>query len=301
MQIRRELAVWMGVFLALYVVMAFGAIQLLVRMTPAIERILRENVYSVTAVEEMLAAAADPVHLARSQKFLSALQKARNNITELAETEILDRIDPLWRIAMDGDAAAMSELVPLLEQLGRINRESMQRADAQAKRLGRAGAWAVAMLGFSGFLIGLYAMRRLRRHFLDPLEEIHDVMRAFQQKDRFRRCALQRQSPEFREIGEAINRLLDMEWSQSEAAFRRSAHLDRAALLRLMDNQSNPLAVLDAAGQIHATNAPMDQVLNGPGGEQTRALFARIASGETSIEGIQTMALNTGGWLCALL
>ena len=121
----------------------------------------------------------------------------------------------------------MSGLTHFLGRLGEVNRASMHRANDQAKRLGWAGAWAAVMLGFCGFLISLYAMRRLGRKFLSPLEEIHSVLHAYGQGDRFRRCTLHHSSPEFREAGETINQLLDRAWSPDESSFQTGSRFDR--------------------------------------------------------------------------
>ena len=53
MQLRREFLVGLGILVVLNVLFAFGAIGLLLRMSPAIERILKENVSSGEAADEM--------------------------------------------------------------------------------------------------------------------------------------------------------------------------------------------------------------------------------------------------------
>lgn len=299
MQIRKELKIWMVIFLSLYLIMTFGMIHLLSRMAPAIEHILQENVYSITAVETMLIAAADRSDPNRNHHFVTALEKARNNITEAEEEIVINQIAQQWQQALSGNDTAMSELVRLLHQLGQINRESMQEADEQAKQLGSAGTWTAAMLGFSGFLISLYAIRRLSRRFLGPLEEIHGALQAFQQGEKLRRCTLQQSSPEFREVGEAVNQLLETQWSKSEETIRNRTQLDRAALLHLIDAQTAPMVILDSAGQIHAANVAMESMLNGETGATMRAIFLNIASSSADLpKGIQVEKLKTGGWFC---
>ena len=55
MRLQRDFLLSVGILVAFNILLAFGAIGLFTRMSPAIERILQENVYSTDAAEEMLA------------------------------------------------------------------------------------------------------------------------------------------------------------------------------------------------------------------------------------------------------
>src|SRR5688572_804186 len=97
MRLADEIKLGVVGLLALQVVTSASAIALLTRMSPAIERIISENVASILAGAEMLGALAelprDPAaESARRTRFEEALLRARNNVTERDEPEILAAI-----------------------------------------------------------------------------------------------------------------------------------------------------------------------------------------------------------------
>ncbi len=217
MRITKEIRLWFIALVAVQAIMALGVIQLLNRMSPAIEHILQENVYSIEAVEEMLVvlASGHGAEAEQRQRFAAALERARGNITEPDEVEVIARITAVYDAAIDHNQAARYELVALVQRLGEINRRSMDRADAHARRLGTAGAWAVVLLGTASFLLCLLAIRRLRVRFLTPLEEMYSVLLAVRAGERLRRCFLSHAGLEFSEMSGILNRLLDERWNMT--------------------------------------------------------------------------------------
>lgn len=213
MELRRELMVAIGVLLAMHLITTFGAIGLLVRMTPAIENILRENIVSNEAADEMLSILAEAGHAAvelHAQKsFNAALERARRNITEDAERSVLDSIGNLAPLALAGSSVAVREVVSALNQLISINRNAMGDVDREAQRLGTAGAWALVFLSLVTFLVGIAVLRRIRLHVMVPLVELRDTLLAAQSGDRFRRAKIVDPPLEVRHLLESVNQLLD--------------------------------------------------------------------------------------------
>ncbi len=192
MQTDRQLTLAFSVLLGLHIVTSLAAVALLGRMAPAIERIIHENVASVSAVEGMLDAAlrarlGDTRDVARSD-FYEELAVARRNVTEELEGRAVEEIARLSEPALAGDEAAARQLSAELRSLGALNRRAMTTADESAKRLGVAGAWTMVVLGAGGFVAGIMTLRRLRRRLLLPLQEISTVLRAATTGDRLRRC-----------------------------------------------------------------------------------------------------------------
>lgn len=192
MKTDRQLTLSFSVLLGLQLGTALAAITLFGRMTPAIERIIEDNVVSVDSVEKMLDAVlavqiGDDPELAR-KAFYEGLRVAKNNVTEASETPVLADISRLAEPALRGEPEATRQLADQLRSLGEINRDAMRVADDSARRLGIAGAWTMMVLGSGGFVAGLVALRRLRRRLLLPLQEIATVLRAATTGDRLRRC-----------------------------------------------------------------------------------------------------------------
>jgi len=212
MKLRTELLFYTIGLAALNLLLAFGVIGLFTRMGPAIERILNENVVSIEAAEQMLAAfAAHPGELPAEARTRvnKALEAARANVTEAEERPVLDRLERNIGAALDGEAEARQVVLADLGALIDINREAMTVVDLEARRLGSAGAWAAVFIGALSFGFSLLVVSLLRRRLLEPLLEIHETLRAAQQGDRFRRCRGFDAAVELKQAGQALNVLLD--------------------------------------------------------------------------------------------
>jgi methyl-accepting chemotaxis protein len=224
MQLRTELAATILSFLALVLLLAFTAIGLLVRMGPAIEDILRRNDVTIVAAEEVLGIlAAHPgqaLEEPERAKVEAAIQRMRDNLTEPGEEKVVAAIGQrLQDAAASTDGTARIALVDELGALLAINRAAMRRADADAQRLGLAGAWAAAFVGIAALVLGLYLTRSLGRRVVRPIRELQDVLQAAHQDDHFRRCVVGHAAPELRRVLEHVNLLLD-ERTPPEAAER---------------------------------------------------------------------------------
>lgn len=212
MRLRSELLLYTAVLAAVNLLFAFGAIGLFMRMGPAIERILEENVASIDAAEAILldfAAYPGAVPAEHHPRIREAVARAASNVTEAAERPVTARIQQRLEPALGGDPAARTLLIEDLRQLIAINREAMVRVDAEARRYGTGGAWAAVAVGAASFLLSLLVTVQLRRRVIEPLNELHGVLGAARAGDRFRRCRGFDAAIELRQAGEAVNALLD--------------------------------------------------------------------------------------------
>lgn len=255
MRARLDVTLGIGALLVLQVLLGFGAVGLLSRMGPAISVILRENDASMAAAEEMLAELALPNGDRRSrQHFYAQLEFAERNITEPGEAIELATVRRVAARALAGEASARREAVAALRSLAAINRHGMARSGAAARQLGSAGAWAGALLAFTGVAMALIVMRRLYRRLLVPLGELHAALRARSDGDLLRRCRVVDAPLEFMELRDRINALLDCKPSDTPREERKRVHIDRAAVLALLDRLPTPAAVLGPEGALVAAN-----------------------------------------------
>lgn len=201
-----------SLLVAVQLATAFAAIGLLTRMSPAVEEILAENVYSNEAAEEMVSslglalAGVDGDHHAA---FNEAVRRARENITETEEVPVIDRIDAAGQSFFAGDRTALRAAVDGAQQLIAINRAAMQRANEEAQRLGTAGAWAAVALSLVGFFVSVIVVRRTIQGIVEPIEELEAALDAFRAGDPYRRCQGKAASEEMRHVLRAVNVLLD--------------------------------------------------------------------------------------------
>lgn len=207
---------WLLVVLNL--LMAIGSIQVFMRMAPAIERIIERNERSIRDGVVMLSS------LARSgggvmneqlrAEFAGALQKAKNNVTEPEEDDVLALIDRLAEGAFQGETTVREEIVAAILRFGTINREAIFRADHAARQLGHAGAWGVVFMATCVFLAGVIFIRGVTRRVVNPLEEIHAVIAAQRRGETMRRCSGADLPQEARLIFSGINEILDQRQPQ---------------------------------------------------------------------------------------
>ncbi len=213
MRLRTELAGGVLAFLTLDLLLVFAATGLFVRMGPAIERILTRNDATIAAAEDVLEtlARAGSAGLAEAQRARvhAALARAHANVTEPGETEVLDGIDRVVAVALDGDKAARTVLLDRVRELIAINRTAMRQADLDAQRLGTAGAWAASFVGLATVAFGLFLTRTLDRRVVRPIAEIGETLRAAREGNRFRRCSTRGAAHELRSAMESVNHILD--------------------------------------------------------------------------------------------
>lgn len=257
MKLRREASLGLGALLGLQLALAGFAVALLTRMSPAIEHILEENVYSGEAVEQMLAELtlhADTPVEAR-ERFDEALARARSNVTEDAEPALLDSIEAGADAAFAGDIAVRRQVADTLRHLAEVNRESMIRADERAQRLGRAGAWAAAILGASSLALGIVVYRRMRARLEVPIEAVRRCLHAARGGNWQARCVASDGPLEVRQIADDVNWLLDELRQRAHADTEATEPVARAALLAMLERCPGPAAVVDAQGHAVALNA----------------------------------------------
>tara|TARA_B100001750_G_scaffold99672_1_gene78918 strand:+ start:1365 stop:2246 length:882 start_codon:yes stop_codon:yes gene_type:complete len=271
-KLERQLRVLLTMLVALQAMTAVAGIGLLERMTPAIGEILAENVRSVAAVETMLARLAEPPTDHHRATFAEALAVAQGNVTEEVERAELATIEATWEAGFDGDPEAHEQTVRALLRLGEINREAMAGADADARRLGSAGRWALAFLAILGFIVSFVAVGRARHRVLEPLADLLATARASRKGDVHRRCTLE-QGLEITEVAETLNELLDDRQRRQPTI---QGILRQEALPTLLDLSPEPVVLIDAAGTVVAANAPALDVL----GERGDEVLGRIRRAE---------------------
>jgi hypothetical protein len=212
--VKRELQLGIGILIVTQVLLAFGAIGLLSRMAPAIDRILQENVYSIQAAEDMMVAVALSADEGVEDRdlegrFFGALERARSNVTLSEEPAILDRIEGGYRRLLADPSNSRESTIRALEELVAMNRGAMQETRDRASRLSEAGAWSVVLMAIFGFAAAVVVVIRTRRNIVEPLSEVHSVLLAHDEGDVFRRCQFRDSSAEVRELMVTVNDLLD--------------------------------------------------------------------------------------------
>lgn len=265
MKIHHELRATVFALVLVQLISTMGAIVLLSRTGPAVERILNENDYSLAAVEHMQSILARRPTLrqqdAAQAEFSKALTRARKNITEEDERPAIKTIEALYPVALRGDQEAIHKTVDQLDILARINRASMTRADVQAKQLASRGAWASAALALLALGMSIMMLRRANQRLVEPLYELYATTTAWGSGDRLRRATTTTMPHELAAIGRTINDLLDArlalkarEGAHTSRATDPDAQLTRELLVALLDLHGHPLVITSADGELLVAN-----------------------------------------------
>lgn len=272
----RELNVAFAVLAAVLMLTALVAIHVLERMSPAVTDVVEENVASLQATGDMLTALAEqrlpePVATAARQRFFEALAAATSNQTEPAEAKPLRELHDLSAGALAGEPRALERALAAIAALASANRSAMQVAGADAERLGRGGAWTLALLGLLGFGAGSLVSRRLQRRVAAPLLELERVLLSVDAGERLQRCANTGYTLGQQRALRALNRLLD---AAEAHAGRPATEASSAALVPwLLDARGDALVVLDAEGtMVSASRAALDMLC----GEHADGLIERL-------------------------
>jgi PAS domain-containing protein len=310
MQLRREFLVGLGTLVTLNILFAFGAIGLLLRMSPAIERILQENVYSIEATEEMLSLLVESSRESSRdvtlQQFEQALQRAINNVTEAEEAPVLQTIQQHYRAAIGGDEQAVGTVVRALRRLIHINQSTMEATAEEAQRLGFAGAWVAVLVALVSFVISLIVVHKLEERVLNPFVELYRVLQSILAGNSYRRCREIDAPEEIKRVLSSVNLILDERLTGDHADVQKRrvpshATLERSALIYLLEARSEAMVVVDEHGEIVASNRQGLAVLGSSEGMLVKNLLRDVPSQKNDDQTIEPLPLKgSSGWLCVL-
>jgi hypothetical protein len=261
-----EVRGWIGLLLVLQLLTSLVAMGLLTRVSPAVEQILEENVYSIEAAEAMVVVLArDPNAVWGSQRtaFMDALERAATNVTEPEEEPLIGEIRQLSTSALGGDRAAREDIIEALVALTEVNRRSMGDADLAARRLGAAGAWAAAFAGMLGVGLGVLVLNRLIQRLVVPVLRLDATLDSARRGDDRRRCVSLDGPVEVVRMGENLNWLLDAS-ARAEPAKAVPVDAFRAALLSMLDVHDDALVVVGPDGVLAVNQAAYARATRDP-------------------------------------
>ncbi len=265
------------------VLTALVAINVLERMTPAVQRMMNENVGSMSAASRMFAALAaarlpEPAADAARARFSETLSWAVQNCTEPGELELLTELRVHGPAALDGDRRSLELALTAIGRLETINDSAMKNAQADLDRLGRGGEWALALLGIVGFGAGAFIRGRLYRRVVAPLHELERVLLSVEGGDELQRCAARGYSPQQHPALRSLNRLLDSARAQANSR-QANDGLPRDLVPRLLDVWDGPVALMDARGELLSASRSMLEWLSKDNGPHLREGMRRVALG----------------------
>ena len=122
--------------IAINLFVGIGALYLIERIVPAIDEVLNENAYSISAavsMQESLNLTTEKDSIDTEDIFWSAFSKANNNVTIEGEQKILDEIKPLAERYWAGEHEVTKLLSKKLVELSELNLKAMETKNTMAK------------------------------------------------------------------------------------------------------------------------------------------------------------------------
>lgn len=176
------------------------------RLTPFVNTLNSSNTKSLYYTEQMLTSISAKKDLKNFEKNLNS---ARNNVTEAGEREVVDKITNKYLSAFKGNKEAEEEVVNEIAELSSLNRVAMEQAGHKAKKLQTVGIWIILFPSIFIWIIGLTLLRRLKRIYVKPIQELNDVIYEYNSGNRMRRCPSYTASKDLQKLYDGINRILD--------------------------------------------------------------------------------------------
>ncbi|MDD2942701.1 MAG: hypothetical protein PHC51_07030 [bacterium] len=284
MELKRS--IYWKLFLSAFTILiiSLGTMGLFLRMTPAIETILQDNVPSIMATHGMFRALSMRHSDRETEKenFISALQLARDAAHNDNEFALVSRVKALGEKVFAGEEDYLPSLTAALKELADVNHHAMIKRDNEARRLGNAGAWAVMMMGFFGFSGALFAMSRIRQHVLEPIDDTYNALVAFERGETRRRAHLTRSAPfEIAEIIRSANHLMDEIMAASIRRTQKGIGPDYLGVARLLfERLPEPAILLGAKGEVLLSNHAGLEFLLAENGESLRKHLRHVVESE---------------------
>ena len=176
------------------------------RLEPFINTLNSSNTRSLYYAEEMISSISYKKDL---KKFEANLNKAKNNITEVGEKEAVDRIAKNYKMAFTGNERIKEETINNIMDLSRINRRALEEAGLKANKMESIGIWIIIFPSVFIWIIGLTILKRLKRTFIEPLQELNNVISDYNEGNLMRRCPTYTALKDLQKLYDGINRILD--------------------------------------------------------------------------------------------
>ena len=187
-------------------IITIAGIRGFLKLEPYINTLNSRNIQSLYYSEQMLSSISIKKDLS---KFEENLEKAKNNITEVGEEKILNKIADNYLPAFSGNKKIEDIKIDEIAELSKINRLAMQRAGRIAKKTESVGIWIILFPSIFIWIIGFTILARLKRTFIKPIQELNNVILDYNKGNKMRRCPTYTPSSDLQKLYDGINRILD--------------------------------------------------------------------------------------------
>ena len=176
------------------------------QLEPFVNTLNSANTQSLYYAEEMLSSISVKKDIKR---FEENLELAENNITETGEKEVLEKIAENYLPAFKGNKKFEDETIDELAEFSKINRVAMEQAGTKAKKQRAIGIWIILFPSIFIWIIGLAFLKSLDKTYIEPIQELNDVIFEYNKGNNMRRCPSITASQDLQKLYDGINNILD--------------------------------------------------------------------------------------------
>lgn len=187
-------------------IITIAGIRGFLKLEPYINTLNSRNTQSLYYAEQMLSSISAKKDL---KIFEHNLEKAKNNITEVGEEKILNKIADNYLPAFRGDKKTEDIKIDEIAELSKINRIAMERAGKIAKKTEIVGVWIILFPSIFIWIIGLTILAGLKKTFIKPIQELNNVILEYNKGNKMRRCPSYTHSKDLQKLYDGINKILD--------------------------------------------------------------------------------------------
>ena len=206
MNLSRKIYLYFIILLICSTIITVAGIYGFQRLEPFVNTLNSANTQSLYYAEQMLSSISAKKDLKR---FEENLKKAQNNITEAGEKEALDRIADNYMPAFQGNKKTEDETIDEIADFSKINRLAMEQAGTKAKKQRAIGIWIILFPSIFIWIIGIALLKRLDKTYINPIQELNDVIFDYNRGNSMRRCPSITLSKDLQQLYDGINTILD--------------------------------------------------------------------------------------------
>jgi len=207
MRIKTRLYLGVGLLFTLIVLLSFFAIKQINSLASASENIIKDNRESITYTHNMLRILSEIDHNKDALiTFDTYLSKQRNNITEVGEKELTEKLSERFQQLKSNpeDKTVLRDLQSTLFDIWEINLNAIDRKSTFAAQTANKSILLISILSIFCFIISLALFIFLPGNISNPIQELTKSIKHIAAKDYSQRVSFESHS-EFGELAVSFN------------------------------------------------------------------------------------------------
>ncbi|MFM9947797.1 MAG: ATP-binding protein [Saprospiraceae bacterium] len=262
LKIKTKLTLGVGLLLLLIVLLSLLGMRYLFMLSGDTEKILKDNYNTLEYAREMLHTL-DDIGQEESAiaEFETHLKKQQNNITEIAEKEITERVTSLFEklVAHPRDTLLPKLIREDLGEIMKLNMYAIARKSNTAKATAASAMLWIGIIGGFCFLIALVLLINLPGNIANPIRELTSSIRQIAAKNYSQRVHFE-EHVEFGQLAKAFNSMAEKLEEYNSSTLSKIL-FEKKRIETLINNMHDPVIGFDEKKHIIFANGEALKVL----------------------------------------